>query len=428
MPSSQCYENAAAQGTAGALAALAVGIVGVCTFNNCFLREQRARRVFPGRLVTILGGIITVMEAVICMGWAVGWKQLNYRLDDMDDDSEGGQYKALCLTQGFLFQSCLMAMVMYSFWICVTFYFVIDRRHRHNLFLESVKRHRHVELGVHAAIGVLSVSLAALALGRGLISGASGAPSCWIESRLQQMLFFYVAEVLTLGLGVVFSVRATRELCKIVRTAPPDPSPSLLSPPPPGHNTSNVSRNSSNNSNSGGGRSLRRVVYANIAWTVSVLIIGLLPVLALVFGEGGMAQRGGGGGSAGDGGDYDNDGGDSFCWLAYVSVASVGLFFAFDFHFLPSCFESSSSSSSSSRRGRSDSRGRFGQPRFFQTDDSQDSGRRHYFAHAGSPTSTLTDSQRSQFLQGGAAAPATSNPLGAALLEEGDKQETQQQD
>ena len=56
MPSSQCYENAAAQGTAGALAALAVGIVGVCTFNNCFLREQRARRVFPGRLVTILGG------------------------------------------------------------------------------------------------------------------------------------------------------------------------------------------------------------------------------------------------------------------------------------------------------------------------------------------------------------------------------------
>ena len=44
MPSSQCYENAAAQGTAGALAALAVGIVGVCTFNNCFLREQRARR------------------------------------------------------------------------------------------------------------------------------------------------------------------------------------------------------------------------------------------------------------------------------------------------------------------------------------------------------------------------------------------------
>lgn len=138
----------------------------------------------------------------------------------------------------------------------------------------------------------------------------------------------------------------------------------------------------------------------------------------------------------------------TYCWVAYISVASVGLLFALDFHFIPACFVETSRSSSSSSpsalfllvicgccrwfsiggspssssdspasaaadatsghhhvhntiagngagvfdvndedddedleedEDEDDERGRYGQPRLFETDDSLDSGRKRYF-------------------------------------------------
>ena len=150
-------------------------------------------------------------------------------------------------------------------------------------------------------------------------------------------------------------------------------------------------------------------------------MIGLLPLVDLSVNEG----RG------------DNSSG-SFCWVAYVSVASVGLLFALDFHVIPACFVETtprgsiaqSRPSASSKNASAifllvccgccrwfsggspsppggggqasaaagafddndegdedgdeeeddDERGRYdGRPRLFETDDSMDSGRKRYF-------------------------------------------------
>jgi len=261
---SACYENSEAETVAGLLSAVAVIIGLMCTLSNLFDSEQKARRVFPGRLVTILGVIITTLEGTICMGWFVDWKQLSYRFDDDNDDDENGlgddvdeneRHMSLCLVQGFLFQTCLMGMVCYSFWLCLTFYHVIGSRHRHNLFLESVKRNWRVEMAVHGFIALFCLSLAGGAVAGNLISGSSGAPSCWIERMDYQLYFFYIAMVLALGAGIVFSVKATSELCRIQQGGGA-PGSSMANPPDQPTEARPLA--------------LRRVVWGNVAWTASV--------------------------------------------------------------------------------------------------------------------------------------------------------------
>ena len=157
-----CYDNDTVTDTAGLVSILSFIVGLVCTAINLFDPDLKARRAYPGRLVTILGGIITLLEGTICIGWCVDFNQLSYTpdADDDDDEEHNKHHKTLCQVQGFLFQLFLIPLAFYSFWICMSFFHVIESRHRHNVFLSYVKKNRPIEWGCHAAIAALSLGLA----------------------------------------------------------------------------------------------------------------------------------------------------------------------------------------------------------------------------------------------------------------------------
>ena len=118
------------------------------------------------------------------------------------------------------------------------------------------------------------------------------------SSRFQasQLVYFYIWMAVAVLLGSTFSSLAARRLWEKVnskRAGPPRTTKQRAS--------------------------VRRVVVGNVAWTATVLVAGVLPVLDMFVG--------------------DRHKNVTLCSLANCSAASLGLLFAFDFAVLPALLE-----------------------------------------------------------------------------------------
>jgi hypothetical protein len=141
----------------------------------------------------------------------------------------------------------------------------------------------------HAVIlcGSLGVSLCAAFTGH--VGPGAGISACWIQPHGSQAYFFYAIMAPVILCGVIFSLVSSWRLWLILRRVP-----DLV-------DDDWTARH----------RPLRRVVYGNIVWTFSVIVVGAIPVLDYV-----MKNK-------------------VMCWLANVNVSILGVIFVVDFYVLP---------------------------------------------------------------------------------------------
>jgi hypothetical protein len=117
----------------------------------------------------------------------------------------------------------------------------------------------------------------------------SGIISCWTITSSAQWNYFYYFMAVSLLLGVFTSIIATRRLYEVLHSNGPEDEWTVENRP------------------------LRRVVYGNMVWTLGIVFTGAVPVVDSL--TGGEQQL--------------------FCWLANISVTSVGCSFVVAFDVLP---------------------------------------------------------------------------------------------
>jgi hypothetical protein len=233
------------------------------TIKNVQGDDRRLR--YPGRLVTCFGISIMIFHILVALGWVIDFKHLDWGENSNyhyyhDNDEDGDKlWHDLCTGQGFLIQVALISMAFYSAWISYAFFYVIDMRMHGNYLLRQFNEQNNFrfEMRMHIGIFLFGVGAALTAALTNNIGSDSGITACWVDGyQYQQIYYYYIWMVITVFGGIFFSIVATIRLHNVL--------------------TSTESMWLAEH------RSLRRVVYGNIMWTMFVAIIAIIPIIDII--------------------------------------------------------------------------------------------------------------------------------------------------
>jgi hypothetical protein len=85
----------------------------VATIRNLLFIPARVR--YPGRLISLLGIAIMLLDFATATGFLVGYRQL-------ENNSSGNLlWQRACVIQGAVVEAALILMAAYSFWVCLGF-------------------------------------------------------------------------------------------------------------------------------------------------------------------------------------------------------------------------------------------------------------------------------------------------------------------
>jgi len=225
------------------------------------------RRRYPGRLVTCFGAAIFLFDLNVALGWTVDFRQLdwgngsNYHIFYPHDDNGDRQWYDLCTAQGAVTQFSLMCMACYACWVGIAFFKVVSTRLSLVRLIMSYEEQNHAigEVLTHVAILLVSAGTAAAAAVNRDVGANSGIVACWVEGyEYQQLYYYYFFMATILGSGVVFSLVATARLWNVLSSAGPADMWEVEHRP------------------------LRRIIYGNLVWSVSVGFTGVVPLVDLL--------------------------------------------------------------------------------------------------------------------------------------------------
>ena len=106
-----CTDNSVLRLTCGVAACCSSIVTLVATIHNIMFYPARAR--YPGRLISLLGIAIMLLDLTTAAGFLLGYRQI----DESSSDSEF--WKRACIIQGTIVEAALIFMAAYSFWVCL---------------------------------------------------------------------------------------------------------------------------------------------------------------------------------------------------------------------------------------------------------------------------------------------------------------------
>lgn len=244
-----------------------------------------ARRRYPGVLIKFLGVGILLLGMAASLGILVEFKQLSHTDEDGQDDAD---WKLVCKLQGSVVQFSLVVMVGYSTWIsCVFFNLITHRLHGTRYFRHFAEEsHFWLRASLHALIFLTAAISVLLAWLYGDFGPGSGLTACWLKDFDHQFQYFFPVMMIVLYPGICLSLWSTLQLFRFL-------------------SSSDFSWDADVN------QQLLRSAWGHVAWTISVVGMGTVPVYCLWIHT------------------------FTSCWIVNLSYSSVGILFIVDFHLVP---------------------------------------------------------------------------------------------